>query len=147
MFEHVGHKNYKKYMEIVYNNLKPGGLFLLHTIGSARFRGGTDKWIEKYIFPNGILPSAKQIIDANKARFILPDWHNFGHDYDKTLMAWHKKIQKNWDKIKNNYPNRFKRMWEYYLLCCAGAFRSGSIQLWQIVFSKGDVPEGYLSIR
>ncbi|MDD5193219.1 MAG: cyclopropane fatty acyl phospholipid synthase [Candidatus Nanoarchaeia archaeon] len=146
MFEHVGHKNFRKYMEIVNKCLNENGLFLLHTIGSMNTRGGTDPWLNKYIFPNGFLPSLNQIIKSSENLFILEDLHNFSVNYDKTLIAWHHNFIKSWDKLKEKYPERFKRMWEYYLLSCAGAFRARNIQIWQIVFSKGRILE-YKSIR
>ncbi len=147
MFEHVGYKNYRTYMEVVGKNLKDGGLFLLHTIGgNVSVRGG-DPWIKKYIFPNGMIPSIKQISSAIEGIFVVEDWHNFGADYDKTLMAWHKNFESGWDEIKSGYNERFKRMWNYYLLSCAGAFRARKMQLWQIVLSKNGVPGGYKSIR
>ncbi|MCK4670137.1 MAG: cyclopropane fatty acyl phospholipid synthase [Nanoarchaeota archaeon] len=147
MFEHVGYKNYKTYMEVVSRCLKPNGLFLLHTIAGNTSAKTTDPWISKYIFPNSMLPSAKQITTAYEGLFILEDWHSFGIDYDKTLMAWYKNFTKTWSKIKKDYDTRFYRMWEYYLLACAGTFRSGDNQLWQIVLSKGGVKNGYKSIR
>ena len=94
-----------------------------------------------------MLPSAKQICNASERLFILEDWHSFGTDYDKTLMAWHKNFTKNWNKLKDKYNKRFYRMWTYYLLCCAGGFRARKNQLWQVVFSKGGVDGGYKSIR
>ena len=147
MFEHVGPKNYKSFMKIASKCLNDNGLFLLHTIGIGTPGGGRDRWLDKYIFPNGVLPSAKQISKASEGLFILEDWHNFGADYDKTLIAWHNNFEKNWDKIKEKYNERFKRMWNYYLLCCAGVFRSQKGRLWQIVFSKNGVIGGYQSIR
>jgi cyclopropane-fatty-acyl-phospholipid synthase len=147
MFEHVGPKNYKTYMKIAYKCLKDDGLFLLHTIGANIPAKVPDRWIQKHIFPNGFLPSPKLIIDASEGLFVLEDWHNFRSDYDKTLMAWYKNFKKNWNKIKENYDDRFKRMWEYYLLSCAGGFRSDNLQLWQIVFSKEGVVGGYKSMR
>ena len=106
-----------------------------------------DPWIEKYIFPNSMLPSIKQIGKSIEGLFVMEDWHSFGADYDKTLMAWYKNFEDNWDKIKSNYDERFYRMWRYYLLVCAGAFRARKNQLWQIVLSKKGVPGGYKSIR
>jgi len=148
MFEHVGLKNYKTYMKKVSECLKNKGLFLLHTIGSDNSNGGTDPWIDKYIFPNGVLPSIKQIINASDKIFIMEDWHSFGVDYDKTLIKWHSNFNKNWSKIKENYNERFRRMWNYYLLSCAGGFRTGKyLQLWQIVFSKNGINGGYISVR
>ena len=147
MFEHVGYKNYRTYMEIVYRLLDDNGLFLLHTIGGNKSTITTDPWINKYIFPGGMLPSIKQIGASIEGLFVMEDWHNFSADYDKTLMAWYKNFEKNWDKIKSNYDKRFYRMWKYYFLCCAGTFRARKNQLWQIVFSKQGVLEGYKSIR
>jgi len=147
MFEHVGHKNYKTYMKIMYDSLKPGGLFLLHTIGRDDTSYATDEWIAKYVFPNGMLPSIKQIGESIEKLFVMEDWHNFGADYDKTLLAWHENFNKNWDKLKNNYDHNFFRLWNYYLLTCAGAFRARVNQLWQIVLSKEGVPGGYVSVR
>lgn len=147
MFEHVGYKNYRTYMEKAAECLKDDGLFLLHTIGAGDSHSGVDSWIEKYIFPNSMLPSVKHISDSVEGLFVLEDWHNFGVDYDKTLMAWHGNFENSWDKLKGDYDERFKRMWDYYLLSCAGMFRSRKNQLWQIVFSKGGVDGGYKSIR
>lgn len=149
MFEHVGYKNYREFMKIVHKNLKDDGLFLLQTIGGNQSVVKTDPWIDKYIFPNGMVPSMKQISEASEGFFVLEDWHSFGEDYDKTLMSWYKNFNKNWNKIKKlgNYDERFYRMWVYYLLHCAGSFRARDVQLWQIVFSKHGVKEGYKSIR
>ena len=147
MFEHVGVRNYSTYMKIVHDCLASDGLFLLHTIGGNSSVNSTDPWISKYIFPHSMLPSAKQITSAAEGLFVLEDWHSFGQYYDKTLMAWYSNFKKNWDKIKNAYDKRFYRMWTYYLLSCAGSFRSRRNQLWQIVFSKKGVKGGYHIIR
>lgn len=147
MFEHVGYKNYRTFMKVVYNALKDDGLFLLHTIGGNRSVRVTDQWIRKYIFPNSMIPSIKQVGKSIEGLFVMEDWHNFGADYDKTLMAWHKNFESNWDKLKSNYGERFYRMWRYYLLASAGSFRARKSQLWQIVLSKRGVPGGYKSIR
>ncbi len=137
MFEHVGPKNYAAYFEVVDRNLKPDGIFLLHTIGTNKTDNNVDPWINKYIFPNGCLPSVRQIATTSETRFVMEDWHNFGSDYDKTLMAWHDRFLATWPEIAGNYSERFKRMFTYYLNACAGAFRARDIQLWQIVFTRG----------
>ena len=150
MIEHVGYKNYRRYMEIVNNVLKDGGLFLLHTIGSNISVKSNNAWTEKYIFPNSMVPSASQLAKAYEGLFVMEDWHNFGKDYDKTLMEWHKNFNKNWKKLNEKhkeYDERFKRMWNYYLLSSAGGFRSRKSQLWQIVLSKNGILNGYNSIR
>ncbi len=148
MFEHVGPKNYKTYMKVVDRCLKDDGLFLLHTIGTNTIKGRADRWINKYIFPNGVLPSVNQITKSTEGLFVLEDWHNFREDYSKTLRAWHTNFNNNWDKIKKDYDERFKRMWNYYLVSMAAGFRVGKkFQLWQIVFSKNGVEGGYESVR
>lgn len=147
MFEHVGYKNYRTYMQIVHNCLKDDGLFLLHTIANHKAKGVTDPWIEKYIFPNSHLPSITLMAHTLEKFFVMEDWHNFGADYNKTLMAWYQNFENNWDSIKSNYDQRFYRMWRYYLLSCAGSFRARKNQLWQIVLSKKGIPGGYQSIR
>ncbi|HEX8974638.1 MAG TPA: cyclopropane fatty acyl phospholipid synthase [Patescibacteria group bacterium] len=147
MFEHVGTRNYRTYMEIVNKHLKDDGLFLLHTIGNNNSTKSEDPWIEKYIFPNGKIPSAKQIAGAIEKLFVIEDWHNFGTDYDKTLMCWFDNFDKNWGKLEGKYGARFYRMWKYYLLVSAASFRARKNNLWQIVLSKKGVIGGYESIR
>jgi len=136
MFEHVGRKNYRTFLNVVHECLKPDGLFLLHAIARNTSADSTDPWISKYIFPNSMLPSAKQITSASEGLFVLEDWHSFGQYYDRTLMAWYKNFTENWASLKETYDERFYRMWTYYLLISAGSFRSRRNQLWQIVFSK-----------
>ncbi|CNK11403.1 cyclopropane fatty acyl phospholipid synthase [Yersinia mollaretii] len=142
MFEHVGPKNYRTYFDMVHRNLKPDGLFLLHTIGANRTDLSIDPWINKYIFPNGCLPSVKHIAQASEPYFIMEDWHNFGADYDRTLMAWYARFQAAWPSLAENYSSRFERMFSYYLNACAGAFRARDIQLWQVLFSPNGVEGG-----
>lgn len=143
MFEHVGRKNHRSYMDVAHRCLGNGGLFLLHTIGKNRRRSTTDPWIDRYIFPNGELPSIGQIGDACDQRFIVEDLHNFGADYDKTLMAWHANFENAWPQFADELGPRFYRMWRYYLLSCAGAFRARDLQLWQWVLSKEGIRGGY----
>lgn len=148
MFEHVGYKNYRTYFEAARRALaSEDGLFLLHTIGSPDSKVTIDPWIEKYIFPGGVLPSISQIGTAIEGLFVIVDLHNFGPDYDKTLVAWNDNFQKKWPEPKTEEDRRFKRMWEYYLLCSAGGFRSRAIQVWQFVLSPKGVPEGYVTQR
>ncbi len=147
MFEHVGYRNYAAYMRKVHELLADDGLFLLHTIGGNFTQTHGDPWSEKYIFPNGMLPSAKQITSAAEGQFIMEDWHNFGADYDRTLLAWHENFEAAWPDLKGDYDERFYRMWRYYLLSFAAAFRARAIQLWQITYSKNGVPGGYISVR
>ena len=136
MFEHVGKKNYRTYFNNSYRLLKDDGLFLLHTIGSDVTISRTDPWIDKYIFPNGKIPSPIEFSQSIDRLFLIEDWHNFGPDYDKTLMAWFANFDAHWLEISKNYNQRFYRMWKYYLLSCAGYFRSKQGQLWQMILSK-----------
>ena len=143
MFEHVGHKNYAAYFDMARRSLRDDGLFLLHTIGKNRAGAGIDPWIEKYIFPNGVLPSASEIAYYSEDAFVMEDWHNFGEDYDKTLMAWHARFEAAWPGLEDRYGERFYRMWRYYLQCCAGTFRARDNQLWQVVLSPSGHAGGY----
>lgn len=145
MFEHVGHKNYRAFMQIVDRCLKDDGLFLLHTIGGSTTSTYSDPWITKYIFPGGLVPSVRQIVNSVEGLFTIEDWHNFGTHYDKTLMAWFCNFDANWKKLECD--EQFYRMWKYYLLSCAGGFRARYMQLWQIVLSKKGLLGGYNSVR
>ena len=136
MFEHVGHRNYAVYFQTVEQLLAEGGLFLLHTIGSNSSEISVDPWIDRYIFPNGVLPSARHIAEASEGLLLMEDWHNFGPDYDRTLMAWRDNFDAHWHEIADRYSQRIELMFRYYLSVCAGAFRARDLQLWQIVFSR-----------
>lgn len=144
MFEHVGRKNHHEFMRVAASALVEDGLLLLHSIGKNRSRTAPDPWTAKYIFPYGDLPSIRQIADASEGLFIAEDLENFGADYDKTLMAWHANFEAGWPTFRNSLGDRFYRMWRYYLLSCAGAFRARDLQLYQWVLSKKGVPGGYV---
>ena len=147
MFEHVGYKNYRTFFKTVNRCLKENGLFLLHTIGNVKSVKTTNQWTGRYIFPNGMTPSVAQIGKAAENLFVIEDLHNIGADYDRTLMAWYNNFITNREKIKDNYSDRFFRMWKYFLLSCAGSFRARRNQCWQIVMSKDGVEGGYRSVR
>lgn len=147
MFEHVGPKNYGTYFDAVRRLLEPQGLFLLHTIGIHRTATHTDPWIDRYVFPNGKLPSAAELAQAVEGRFIIEDWHNFGADYDRTLMCWHANFEAAWPTLAVRYGERFRRMWRYYLLSCAGFFRARQGQLWQLVLTARERGGAYRSVR
>jgi cyclopropane-fatty-acyl-phospholipid synthase len=147
MFEHVGYKNYKTFFKVANKCLEDDGLFLLHTIGRIKSLKTIDTWAHKYIFPNAMLPSVAQLSRAHENLFVMEDWHNFGADYDKTIMAWYDNFVNNWDKIKCQDSERFFRMWKYFLLSDAATFRARRNQLWQIVLSKNGILGGYQSIR
>ncbi len=141
MFEHVGQKNHRDFMRAVNRCLRDGGTFLLHTIAANVSAVGCDPWIRKYIFPGGALPSLAQIARAAEGLFVIEDAHNLGPHYDKTLMAWHERFQAAWPGLRQRFPDRFRRMWDYYLLSCAGAFRARALQLWQLVMTKPGTPQ------
>lgn len=152
MFEHVGYKNYRTYMEVVHRCLKDDGFFLLHTMGQRDSYPNTHQpeahWVIKHIFPNGMLPSPAQIGRATERLLTIEDWHTFGHDYDTTMMAWWKNFDTAWPTLRAKYGDRFYRMWKYYLMIFCGAWRAhNQYNLWQIVLTKKPVPGGYRSIR
>ena len=147
MFEAVGFKNYSHFMKIVRRHLKPDGLFLLHTIGGNVSSVTGNAWVERNIFPDGMLPSAKQLSAAAEDLMVIEDWHNFGADYDKTLLAWFRNFEANWPRLRDKYGDRFYRMWKCYLMIFAGAFRVRYVQLWQIVFSPSGIRGGCQSVR
>ncbi len=147
MFEHVGVRNYRRYLRKVRELLAPDGLFLLHTIGSNRSVRRTDPWIEKYIFPNSMLPSMAQVARAAERLWVIEDWHGFGPHYDRTLLAWLHNFDAHWPELAARYGERFRRMWRYWLLGSAAAFRARRNQLWQFVLSPHGVPGGYRAVR
>jgi cyclopropane-fatty-acyl-phospholipid synthase len=136
IMEHVGYKNYRTYMQKASQCLKDDGIAFIHTIGNNISATTSNPWITRYIFPNGMLPSIAQIARAMEGLFVMEDWHNFGQHYDKTLMAWYANLEAAWPDLKDKYGERFYRMFRFYLLSCAGAFRARNIQLWQIVMTK-----------
>ncbi len=147
MFEHVGVKNYRQYMEVAHRCLKDDGLFLLHTIGGNHSVSTTDAWIEKYIFPNSMLPSVAQIGRSIEGLFVMEDWHNFSYYYYPTLLSWQANFQAAWPELKETYGQRFGRMWNFYLMASAGTFKARKNQLWQVVLSKQGVEGVYQSVR
>jgi cyclopropane-fatty-acyl-phospholipid synthase len=147
MFEHVGWRNHRACLAAIHRHLRPDGLFLLHTIGALTSSRFGDAWVAKYVFPNSLLPSAAQIAAASEGLFVIEDWHNFGSDYDRTLLAWHRNFERAWPRLSARYGERFRRLWRYYLLTSAGGFRARQNQLWQIVLSPHGVAGGYASAR
>ena len=147
MLEHVGYRNHKEYFKVANRCLIDDGIFLLHTIGHPISVKSTDAWTHKYIFPNGMVPSLAQLGKAIENLFVIEDLQNIGVDYDKTLMEWYRNFNSNWDKIKNNYDERFYRMWKYFLLSSAGSFRARHNHVWHLVLTKKGLLSGYQSIR
>ncbi|WP_322493874.1 cyclopropane fatty acyl phospholipid synthase [Chloroflexus sp.] len=147
MFEHVGYRNYRTFMQTARRLLADDGLMLLHTIGTNVAYQGRDAWIERYIFPNSMLPSPRLLAAAFEGAFVLEDWHNFGINYVATLKAWHANFERAWPQLAHRYDERFYRMWRFYLLMSAGSFMARASQLWQLVLSPRGVKGGYRSVR
>lgn len=145
--EHVGFKNYRTLMEVAHRTVKPHGLVLVHSIGNNASVTTGDPWFDKYIFPGGMLPSVAQLGAAMDGLFVMEDWHNFGPDYDRTLLEWQENVDQHRGEWDSSFDERFFRMWRYYLLSLAGAFRARTIHLWQIVMSKHGLLGGYESVR
>ena len=133
MFEHVGVRNYRKYMRVVHRCLHPRGRFVLHTIGGFRSTNHTDPWIHKYIFPNSMIPSRAQIERAIDGVFTIKGWQSIGEHYERTLLAWRANFERSWSRTTTRHDERFRRMWHYYLSSCAGAFRAKKLDVWQVL--------------
>ena len=136
LMEHVGWKNYRGYMQLVDRLLAPGGVAFVHTIAGNTPRSHIEPWFDKYIFPNAVLPTLARLASAMEGIFIPEDVHNIGEDYDRTLMEWWRNFDAAWPTLRARYGDTFYRRWTYYLLSCAGAFRSRSQQLFQIVMTR-----------
>jgi cyclopropane-fatty-acyl-phospholipid synthase len=147
MVEHVGWKNHRRFFRAVRSAMKADGLFLLQTCGQDTSRTIADPWIDRYIFPNGCVPSPAQLTSASEGDFVLEDWHNLGAHYDRTLMHWWHRFERAWPRFRQRHGDRFFRMFRYYMLTCAGAFRARQMHLYQLVLSPTGVPGGYASIR
>ncbi len=141
ILEHVGYRNYRTYMEGVNRTLAPGGIAFFHTIGGNESTRGVNAWTDRYIFPNGMLPSMAQLSRAMEGLFVMEDWHNIGPHYDPTLMAWHENFVSAWPGLRQRYDERFYRMWRFYLLSSAAGFRARRNQLWQVVMTRPGAPQ------
>jgi cyclopropane-fatty-acyl-phospholipid synthase len=147
MFEHVGPRHHRPFLEVARRCLKEDGLFLLHTIGTPETTAAPDPWILKYIFPQSHVPSLAQIARAADGLFVIEHVHNFEAFYDPTLMAWNANVEAHRANLPARYDERFFRMWRYYLLSSAGTFRARRDQLLQIVLSPRGVAGGYAPVR
>jgi cyclopropane-fatty-acyl-phospholipid synthase len=148
MFEHVGEKNHAGFFAAIADWLTPDGLCLPQTIGTRTHRGVNDPWFDQYIFPNGQVPSAEGIAAARRPHLVIEDWHAFGADYDRTVMAWWENVRRQRrELLAAGYDERFLRMWRYYLMASAGFFRSRRGQLWQLVLSRPERDRTYRSVR
>jgi cyclopropane-fatty-acyl-phospholipid synthase len=135
MFEHVGVKNYRTYMQTVRRCLRDEGLFLLHTIGSPQSSNHTDPWIEKYIFPNSMVPSQRQIVAAADGLFLIQGWQRIGTHYERTLLTWRDNFERHWSRLQSTRDERFYRMWRFYLSASAATFRARKLDVWQVLLA------------
>ena len=147
MFEHVGYKNHRAFMEVVHRCLRNDGIALVHTIGGNRSTKAVNPWFGKYIFPNALVPSLTQVARATEELFSVEDVQNFGPDYDRTLLAWYENFERAWPTLEASYGERFRRMWRFYLLTAAGAARARYQQLYQVVLTKIGQPQPDYLIR
>ncbi len=143
--EHVGHRNHRRFFEVVRSRLAHSGYALVHSIGVCRTEYRSGRFLNKYVFPLVNLPSIAQIGRAIDGVFVLDDVHNIGIDYDQTLMEWHARFERAWPELQNRYGSllggRFKRMFDFYLLTSAGFVRSRRAQVWQMVLTPPGVPQ------
>lgn len=138
---------YMSFLESVRTALRPDGLLLLQTCGQDVSRRAADPWIDRYIFPNGCVPSPAQLTAAAEGLFVLEDLHGMGAHYDRTLMGWWGRFERAWPRFRGRHGDRFFRMFRYYMLSCAGAFRARQMQLFQAVLSPEGVPGGDEAVR
>lgn len=137
MVEHVGRENYQVFNDCVRDVLKDGGVFLLHFISALKEHPG-DAWIKKYIFPGGVVPSLREMIDAMaNDDFHVLDVENLRLHYNRTLLCWEKNYREHIDQVREMFDERFVRMWDLYLSACAATFHNGIIDLHQILATKG----------
>lgn len=141
LLEHVGPKNYRGYMELVDRCLAPGGIAFVHTIGGNTPSRHLEPWMDRYIFPNAVLPALSQLTSAMEDLFVIEDVHNLCEDYDRTLLAWWHNFDAAWPRLRERYGEPFYRTWKYYLLASAGAFRARAQQLYQIVMTRPGTPQ------
>lgn len=136
MIEHVGKDYLMEYFKTVNKLLNNGGLSLLHCITSLK--GGTNRWIEKYIFPGGYVPSTAELIsDITDESFHLIDLESLRRHYVRTLENWADNFENSIPIISKMKEETFIRMWRLYLNACAASFNAGNIDIHQFVFSKG----------
>ena len=136
MIEHVGRGNYEEFMQCVKSVLKQGGVFVLHFISALKEYPG-DAWVKKYIFPGGVIPSLREIMQiAGELRFYTVDVESLRRHYNKTLLCWNENFQQHRAEVVEMFDEKFARMWELYLCACAATFMNGIIDLHQIVFTN-----------
>jgi len=136
-FEHFGKKFYKTFFKKIKNIMTDDGICLLHTIGSVDAPGPVQPFIQKRIFPGGVIPSLSEMMKPiEKTGLILADCETLIHHYDKTLKIWLERFLQNKEKAKNLYDKEFVRMWEFYLASCSAAFKFRDLVVYQLQLVK-----------
>ena len=137
MLEHVGRKFYKTFFNKINDLMTEDGVSLIHTIGSTSPKTPPAPFIQKYIFPGGLVPAGSDLINAVESTgLILSDMESLIHHYDKTLKAWLDRFLQNREKAKRMYSENFCKMWEFYLASCSAAFRYRDLLVYQLQIVK-----------
>jgi cyclopropane-fatty-acyl-phospholipid synthase len=148
MINHIGPKNFDQFFATMNAVIKDQGLFLLQGIANRQKMFTNDPFLNKYIFPNGVCPSLSQLLEPAERYFTLEDFHNFTSYYPRTLRAWNANFQQNWDRVRQlGFDDRFRRMWEIFLLSAAGTCQAREVIIFQALFSKGSRSTVYKSVR
>ena len=143
MFEHVGIPNYNRFWREVFQKLSDDGIGLIHTIGRATPPGGTNPWINKYIFPGGYIPAMSEVMgNVEQNDLYVTDVEVLRLHYAKTLKRWYENFRNNEREIKKIYDEKFCRMWKYYLIASEISFRYYQHVVFQFQISKkiGSLP-------
>ena len=127
----------KESVHKLYQRLARDGIAVLHTIGNFHGPGRNNPWIEKYVFPGGMVPALSQIAEAAEhAGLIITDVEILRLHYAETLKAWRERFEAHWDEVCALYDERFCRLWEFYLAGAEAAFREGDLIVFQIQMAK-----------
>ncbi|WP_443749326.1 class I SAM-dependent methyltransferase [Asticcacaulis solisilvae] len=137
MFEHVGPANYDTYFAKIRNLLSDDGIAVVHSIARCGTRGGSNSWIQKYIFPGGYIPSLSQVTQSTERTFLwITDVEILRLHYAETLKAWRERFMAHRDEMAGLYDERFVRMWEFYLASCEMNFRHGDLMVMQVQLAR-----------
>jgi cyclopropane-fatty-acyl-phospholipid synthase len=137
MFEHVGINHYSAFFAKLKSLLTPDGIALLHSIGRKDGPGSTHPWIRKYIFPGGYAPALSEVLPTvERSKLWITDIEILRLHYAETLRAWRDRFERNRDRLRRIYDERFCRMWEMYLISSEVAFRRQDHMVFQMQLSK-----------
>ncbi len=149
MYENISKNNYREFFEIHEALLKPGGIAVLQ--GITHVHGGTDPFIDKYIFPGGALATVKELENASSGTLVIRDDHEFGRYYYDTLVSWLSNFVAGWPELESEFGHLFDghffRIWVWYLCSCAAAFLAGDLQVHQFVFTRPNEHDGFKAFR